>query len=167
MPPVFGPWSPSRSRLWSWLVASGSTCVPSHITMKLASSPVRNSSITTRLPAAPKRRSPSIASIALSASSRVAKRVDDALGERRFGTDHRELDVLSLAKLDQLGRGGKRHVLDAHLGRGAAVAGRDEHLLHARALRKLPGERMLASAAADHEQLHQCLKWRTPVNTIS
>ena len=29
MPPVFGPWSPSRRRLWSWLVASGSTCVPS------------------------------------------------------------------------------------------------------------------------------------------
>ena len=24
MPPVFGPWSPSSSRLWSWLVASGS-----------------------------------------------------------------------------------------------------------------------------------------------
>ena len=23
MPPVFGPWSPSSRRLWSWLVASG------------------------------------------------------------------------------------------------------------------------------------------------
>src|SRR5258708_6039624 len=36
MPPVLGPWSPSRSRLWSWLVASGSTCTPSLMTMKLA-----------------------------------------------------------------------------------------------------------------------------------
>ena len=50
MPPVFGPWSPSRSRLWSWLVASGSTCVPSLMTMKLASSPSRKSSITSRSP---------------------------------------------------------------------------------------------------------------------
>ena len=39
--------------------------------MKLASSPSRNSSITTRLPAAPKRRSESIASIAALACSRV------------------------------------------------------------------------------------------------
>ncbi len=39
MPPVFGPSSPSRSRLWSWLEASASTLRPSHSTMKLASSP--------------------------------------------------------------------------------------------------------------------------------
>ena len=31
MPPVFGPVSPSPTRLWSWLVAIGSTCVPSTI----------------------------------------------------------------------------------------------------------------------------------------
>ncbi len=30
MPPVLGPVSPSPTRLWSWAVASGSTCVPSH-----------------------------------------------------------------------------------------------------------------------------------------
>ncbi len=33
MPPVFGPRSPSSRRLWSWLVASGSTCAPSLMTM--------------------------------------------------------------------------------------------------------------------------------------
>ena len=35
-------------RLWSWLEASATTFLPSTITMKLASSPARNSSITTR-----------------------------------------------------------------------------------------------------------------------
>jgi hypothetical protein len=47
MPPVFGPRSPSSRRLWSCEVANGSTCSPSAMTMKLASSPGRNSSITT------------------------------------------------------------------------------------------------------------------------
>ena len=37
MPPVFGPLSPSPTRLWSWLVAIGSTFWPSTMTMKLAS----------------------------------------------------------------------------------------------------------------------------------
>ena len=39
MPPVLGPRSPSSRRLWSCEVASGRTCSPSAITMKLASSP--------------------------------------------------------------------------------------------------------------------------------
>src|SRR2546427_553899 len=30
MPPVFGPSSPSRSRLWSWLEASGGNAVTGH-----------------------------------------------------------------------------------------------------------------------------------------
>ena len=50
MPPVLGPWSPSKMRLWSWLVASETTFTPSQATMKLASSPAMNSSITTRAP---------------------------------------------------------------------------------------------------------------------
>ena len=50
MPPVLGPWSPSSRRLWSCEVASAVTFLPSHSTMKLASSPCRNSSITTRAP---------------------------------------------------------------------------------------------------------------------
>ena len=48
MPPVLGPASPSSRRLWSWLDAIASTFLPSTITMKLASSPSRNSSMTTR-----------------------------------------------------------------------------------------------------------------------
>ena len=53
MPPVLGPVSPSPTRLWSCAVASGSTCSPSQSAKKLASSPTRNSSITTSAPAAP------------------------------------------------------------------------------------------------------------------
>src|SRR6266571_4961017 len=69
MPPVLGPSSPSFRRLWSWLVARGSTCLPSARTMKLASSPSRNSSMTTRFPAAPIARSTSRRSIARCASA--------------------------------------------------------------------------------------------------
>ncbi len=53
MPPVLGPRSPSPRRLWSCEVASGRMCAPSAMTMKLASSPSRNSSITTCSPASP------------------------------------------------------------------------------------------------------------------
>ncbi|MCY1460815.1 hypothetical protein D9M71_784040 [compost metagenome] len=71
MPPVFGPVSPSPTRLWSWLVAIGSTLWPSTMTMKLASSPSRNSSITTREPASPKALPASMSRTASSASARV------------------------------------------------------------------------------------------------
>src|SRR5580658_10788923 len=68
MPPVLGPRSPSSRRLWSWEVASGSMCAPSAMTMKLASSPVRNSSITTSLPAAPNCPANMPAALAIAAS---------------------------------------------------------------------------------------------------
>src|ERR1039457_6829299 len=46
MPPVFGPWSPSKTALWSWVAARGRASRPSQSAIKLTSSPVRNSSIT-------------------------------------------------------------------------------------------------------------------------
>ncbi len=51
--------------------------------------------------------------------------------------------------------------------RGAGVAGRHEHLGDARGAGAFPGERVLAAAAADDQNLHQCRKWRTPVNTMA
>ena len=71
IPPVLGPVSPSPTRLWSWLVAIGSAVRPSTIEMKLASSPSRNSSITTRAPASPKALPESMSRTASSASCRV------------------------------------------------------------------------------------------------
>ena len=70
MPPVFGPVSPSPTRLWSCAVPKGSAVVPSQSTKKLASSPVRHSSITTSAFGSAKQ-----AAIAASASSTVAATV--------------------------------------------------------------------------------------------
>ncbi len=72
MPPVLGPRSPSKMRLWSWLEASGSTLRPSTMTMKLASSPSRNSSITTRRASSPGPLPASMASIAPWASAGIS-----------------------------------------------------------------------------------------------
>ncbi len=72
MPPVLGPRSPSSRRLWSCEVASGNTCVPSTIAMKLASSPSRNSSTTTTSPALPKRPA-NMSCAVVTASSAVAQ----------------------------------------------------------------------------------------------
>ena len=48
MPPVFGPRSPSKMRLWSWAAASIRTRSPSVKQMQLASGPSIRSSTTTR-----------------------------------------------------------------------------------------------------------------------
>ena len=69
IPPVLGPWSPSRARLWSWTEASGTTRAPSESTRKDTSSPWRNSSMTTLAPALPKRFSLIISSTAVRASA--------------------------------------------------------------------------------------------------
>ena len=53
MPPVLGPRSPSKTGLWSWALARGMICLPSVKARNEASSPSRNSSITTWEPAAP------------------------------------------------------------------------------------------------------------------
>ena len=50
IPPVLGPWSWSNKRLWSCEVAKGKADKPLHRTMKLASWPSKNSSITTLAP---------------------------------------------------------------------------------------------------------------------
>ena len=72
MPPVLGPRSPSSRRLWSCEVASGTTCLSFATTMKLTSSPLRNSSMTMVFPAAPKL-PPSMARAAAMADSCVSQ----------------------------------------------------------------------------------------------
>ena len=85
---------------------------------------------------------------------RGAERVDDARRERRLRTDDGERDLLLAREGDELGDGGQRDVRERRLARRAGVAGRDEHLRHARRLRELPRERVLAAAAADDEDVH-------------
>ena len=69
MPPVLAPVSPSKMRLWSWLVAIGRMLSPSIMQIKEASSPAKNSSTTTREPAWPNLLPDSMSSMALKASS--------------------------------------------------------------------------------------------------
>ena len=81
MPPVFGPLSPSKTRLWSQLAIIGTIVLPSVNVSTDTSSPgvnslpVRYSSTTTWSPAAPNalssmmRRSPSFASCSVSQMS--------------------------------------------------------------------------------------------------
>ena len=60
----------------------------------------------------------------------------------------------------KVGDFGERDVLQAVLAGRAAVAGGDEHLLHLRALSELPGQRVLAAARSDDEDLHSSdSKW--------
>src|SRR5882672_3623442 len=96
-----------------------------------------------------------------------AEEVDDALSERRLGPDHGEVDAFGEREFGELAGLGDRHVLEAVLARRATVPWSDEDLLHARALREAPRDRVLSAARADDEQLHQCRKCRTPVNTMA
>src|SRR3954469_22017748 len=72
MPPVFGPVSPSPTRLWSCAAPSGSAVVPSQRAKKETSCPTRHSSTSTVAPAAPCTRPSMISATAASASSTVA-----------------------------------------------------------------------------------------------
>src|SRR5262249_11247167 len=76
-------------------------------------------------------------------------------------------DAFGGRELGELADFGDPHVVEAVLAGRASVSRSDEHLLHARALREAPGHRVLPAARADHEQLHQCRKCRTPVNTMA
>ncbi len=75
MPPVFGPVSPSPTRLWSCAETSGNAVSPSMSAKKLASSPSRNSSTTSEAPASPNTFFTMMASMAASASDRVVATV--------------------------------------------------------------------------------------------
>ncbi len=70
MPPVFGPVSPSPTRLWSRDGARATARSPSHSGEDGSSGPTRPSSITTVRPASPKLVPASLARTSASASAR-------------------------------------------------------------------------------------------------
>src|SRR6185436_18947102 len=93
--------------------------------------------------------------------------IDDSRDKWAFGPDDREIDPLLARETKQTRQivGRNCDVTHARLEGGAGITGRDVHLRDPRGLRHLPGERVLASAAADDEDAHaQCRKWRMPVN---
>ena len=80
--------------------------------------------------------------------------VRDPGGQRRLGADHRELDRLAPCQLDQrraVERIDPRDDADPRLGRDPGAARRNDHLVDTRLGGQLPGERVLAPAAADDE----------------
>ena len=84
-----------------------------------------------------------------------AEGIDDARGQRRFGADHGECDVVIAAdEFDQRRNRGQRQVDEAVLGRRAAVAGRDKHLRNTGRLRELPRQGVFASAGTDDKDFH-------------
>ena len=78
-------------------------------------------------------------------------------GERNFRADDGQADLVLLGELDEPRKIGRREIDVLALGLGAGVARRDEHPFDAAALRDFPGERMFASAVADHKHFHRRL----------
>ena len=116
MPPVLGPVSPSPTRLWSCAEASGIAVSPSHSAKNEASSPSRNSSITTSAPAAPSPPS-NIMSMAASASAEVSRNDDAFAGCKPVRLDHDRHALLADVGL----RGFRRR--EPLIGRGRDVVG--------------------------------------------
>src|SRR5690606_33342189 len=84
----------------------------------------------------------------------VLKGIDDSLGQRRLGTDHRQPDVIVLRKANQPAKvvGGNGHVLG--IDRRSGIAGSDENPLRTATLLELPGERMFTPAVANNQNVH-------------
>ncbi len=89
------------------------------------------------------------------APARGLEHVGDAERERRLGADHGEIHILLLREIEKriqiLGR--DREVSALGFRGGARIARSQEHLGHAGAGGELPGDGVLAAAAADHEHL--------------
>ena len=131
MPPVFGPLSPSKARLWSCAVASGSACSPSHSAKNEASSPAMNSSITTSAPASPKP-PPNIMSTAASASCSRHRHHDALAGGKAIGLDHDRRALRADIGLRRL------RVGEMLVGRGRNVVGAAQRLGEALGAFQLP-----------------------------
>jgi hypothetical protein len=89
------------------------------------------------------------------AQSVRAKQIRDALVERRFGPDDREIDLLAPREREkriEIGRGDRHRVRNAG---DAGVAGRGHDMIHVRLACELPRQRVLAAAVTDHEDLHR------------
>src|SRR5690606_34955565 len=83
--------------------------------------------------------------------------IDEARDERLLRAHDGQRDVLVARELEeQLGAvGADRDIARFCFPSGAGITGCDQHLAHEGRLRRLPGERVLASSAAYHEYLHR------------
>src|SRR5947208_1247354 len=88
------------------------------------------------------------------ASSPCSKIIDDAGAQRRLRPNHDKIDFLLLAKRDHRGVVGGIERHEFAFARDAGIARRAIEPLDQRARRHLPGERMLAPAGAEKENVH-------------
>ena len=85
-------------------------------------------------------------------SPAARKRIDDARGQRRFGPDDRQRDLLSAAQTRRARRWSVMSTFSTPSSRAVpALPGATNTLETRGGLRELPGERMLAAAAADDQ----------------
>src|SRR3972149_1540798 len=147
MPPVLGPRSPSKAVLWSWAAARGMGSDPLERAKNETSSPVRNSSTTTRVPADPNALRSMHSPTAASASSRGRPTVAalPAAGPAAPLVAREGHEVVERVRRE---RDARRVAGDPR------VARRRVEPLDQRALRELPDERGLASAPADAGHPH-------------
>src|SRR3989441_43261 len=152
MPPVFGPWSPSKTVLWSWAAASGGAGgVVEGREARRRDRVARHQVLRERLRALDGGR---LGDRTEHREARVEEAIGEAGDERRLRPHHGEVDPLAPSERDETVErvGGER---DAHrVARDAGVAGCREQRRDARALGDLPGERVLAAAPADDQHPH-------------
>src|SRR5690606_26153037 len=93
--------------------------------------------------------------------ARTFECIDDAGNERRLGPDDGQFDLLPAREGNERGDVFRvdGDILHFRLACRAGIARRDEHALHARGLRTLPGEGVLAATTADDQDFH----WDTSV----
>ena len=121
IPPVFGPLSSSKMRLWSCAVPMNTARRPSHKTKNDTSGPTRHSSITSRAPAAPNRPSVIASRTAVSAAARSGGNHDPFSRRQPVGFQHQRIAELSGSHTgERLGgrvagaKTGGRHVMPLH-----------------------------------------------------
>src|SRR5439155_16261638 len=74
--------------------------------------------------------------------------------ERRLRADHDQIDLLPKRELRERPAVAGRDRYDAGVALDAGVAGRADHLAHARALAQLPDQRVLSTPGSDDEYAH-------------
>ena len=85
----------------------------------------------------------------------VHKRIHNARGQRRLGSHDGQADIVLAGELDQLWEISAGNINVLRILCRARVTGGDENAVSKRALRKFPRQRMLSSAGANHQNIHE------------
>ena len=87
--------------------------------------------------------------------ARIAKRINNSVGERTLGADDGQSDTLGPGEKNQFRNRRDCDIRAASFACRSGVTRRDEDFLHPLRLRQLPGQRVLSRAAADDQDFHR------------